>query len=99
MAPHLHGALLHHGLTIARTISNGDFRASALAALAPRLKELPLRDMYEVWADTLHILAARTRQDLVQDLRALLPAIMNMGGIAAIAATGRAIQDVARWWP
>jgi hypothetical protein len=74
-------------------------RAEALAALAPRLAELPRPALYPLWDETLSHRARRTRPDLLADLRALVPVIHALGGEAAIAETARAIQDTARWWP
>lgn len=50
-------------------------------------------------AETLPVLARRTRQDLLSDLESLAPVIHALGGEPAAAETFRAIQDVARWWP
>jgi hypothetical protein len=52
-----------------------------------------------MWQETLPVLARRTRRDLLADLRALVPVIVALGESDAIAATFRAIQDVAARWP
>jgi hypothetical protein len=58
-----------------------------------------LANVYPLWQETLPILAARTRKDLLADLRALSPIITALGGAEVIVETFRAIQDVGRWWP
>ena len=89
--------LLSEALILARKIENRDARAQALAALASRLAELPIRDLYPLWDETLRYLARRTRDDLITDLEALEPIIRALGGEEAIIETRRAIQDVTRW--
>jgi hypothetical protein len=56
-------------------------------------------DLYSLWTETLPLLARRTRNDLLADLRALEPVVARLGGPEAVAETFRAIQDVGRWWP
>ncbi len=99
LAPHLPEALLAEALAAAREIEREDRRAEALAGLAPHLARLPREQLSPLWRETLHILAARTRQDLLADLRALGPVVAALGGAEAVAGTFRAIQDVGRWWP
>lgn len=91
--------LLPEALSAAREIRNVGHRARAFSALAPRLAELPEAQAYPLWAETLPVLAARTRKDLLRDLGALVPLITALGGEQALAETARVIQDVARWWP
>ncbi|GAB4560602.1 MAG: hypothetical protein Kow0047_07340 [Anaerolineae bacterium] len=86
-------------LAAAQAISDEDARARALTSLAPRLAEEDRGWLYPLWQETLHVLASRTRKDLLADLRALEPVIHRLGGPEAVAETFRAIQDVGRWWP
>nr|MBC7245282.1 ATP-binding protein [Chloroflexota bacterium] len=99
LAPHLEPALLAEALQAARGIWDEYSRAEALAALAPHLAALPQPHLYPLWAETLPLLARRTRSNLLADLRALQPVIFALGGTGAVAEAFRAIQDVGRWWP
>jgi uncharacterized protein YeeX (DUF496 family) len=74
-------------------------RSKARSALVRRLAALPRSTLYPTWDEMLPVLAARTRRDLLTDLRVLKLVIRALGGAKAIAETARAIQDVARWWP
>ncbi|HEY77350.1 MAG TPA: hypothetical protein G4O00_14430, partial [Thermoflexia bacterium] len=65
----------------------------------PHLARLPRERLYPLWCETLHVLAARTRRDLLADLRALSPLIAALGGKEAIEETFHAIRDVGHWWP
>ncbi len=105
LAPHLSSHLLPHALRAALGISEKEMlrasprdRARALAALAPRLAEMPRERLYPLWRETLPLLAARTRKDLLADLRALAPVVQALGGAEAVAETFRATQDVGQWW-
>ena len=94
--------LLSEALDAARSIGNAGDRSSALAALAPRLADLPLRDLSTLWTQTLPVLAGRTRPNLVVDFRSLTPVLVTLAGANAPTELGevaRAISDVARWWP
>jgi len=95
LAPYLPTGMLAE----ARAIRDVDERTIILAGLAPRLAALPTVTLYSMWPDTLHVLATRTRQDLLADIHALSPVIARLGGQEAVAETFRAIQDVGRWWP
>lgn len=64
-----------------------------------RLAELPIPQAYPLWAETLPVLAGRTRRDLLSDLVALSRLIAALGSEQALTETARAILDVARWWP
>ena len=77
----------------------GSPRADALAALAPHLAQMDPQELYPLWRETLPVLAARPRKELLANLKALVPVIHALGGREAIAETFRAIQDVGRWWP
>jgi len=106
LSPHLPEPLreeaLREALDAARKIRDEGYRAQALAGLVPRLAEWAGREPVaarQAWQETLHLLARRTRRDLLSDLRALSPLLAVLGGAEAVAATFRAIQSVGRWWP
>lgn len=99
LAPHLPDDLLPKALAAARAIEFQDYRMEALDGLAPCLAKLSRQHLYPLWQETLHLLAARTRSNLLLDLGALSPVIAALGGAQAMAETFRAIQDVGRWWP
>ncbi|WP_322798399.1 ATP-binding protein [Thermoflexus sp.] len=90
---------LREALEAARKIQDEEERARVLAELAPQLAALSPSGLYPLWAETLPLLARRTRRDLLSDLRALAPVIHALGGEAALWETFRAIRDVGRWWP
>ena len=86
-------------LAVARGIEDAWFRSKALGELAPRLAERACSTLHLLWCGALPILAARTREDLLLDIRGLSPVIATLGGAEALNEIARAIQDVARWWP
>jgi serine/threonine protein kinase len=106
LLPHLSRELqeqrVQEALTVAQEIEGDRHRAEILARLAPHLvtwmQEQPTAAI-TAWQETLHTFAARTRKDLLGDLRALAPFIHDLGGEKAIVETFHAIQDVGRWWP
>ncbi len=98
LVSHLPKPLFREALAAACEIGRRP-RAEILARLTPRLTKLSPATLYPLWYEALHILARRTREDLLSDLRALSPVIAELGGEEAIAETFHAIQDVGRWWP
>lgn len=76
-----------------------DYRPMALGKLAPYMAELSHIKLYPLWCETLHLLAYHTREDLLVDLQALIPAIVALGGPDALEETAQAIEDVGSWWP
>ena len=58
---------LRETLTMAQAIEDGWSRAEVLTKLAPQLECLPTAMLYHLWCETLHILASRTRSDLLSD--------------------------------
>jgi hypothetical protein len=79
-------------------ISDKNERAKVLTKLAPHLAELPHKELYPLWQETMSALAGRTRPELLSDLHTLAPVIAALGWPEAVAETFRAIQDVGRWW-
>ncbi|MEH2054945.1 MAG: hypothetical protein V7K97_01940 [Nostoc sp.] len=90
--------LLPEALAAARAIQFEGFRAEALSALADSLSQMPSRELFPLWQDTLHELSLRTRHNLLQDIKALFPVIFALGGQVATVEIARAIVDVGRWW-
>jgi hypothetical protein len=102
LAPHLPAGLLSEALNAARAIGDVGYRSRALAALVLRLVVLPSQDLRPLWAQTLPCLAARTRRDLLTDLRSLTPVLLALARRNAsteLREVAQAITDVARWWP
>ncbi|MFN8473527.1 MAG: NB-ARC domain-containing protein [Anaerolineae bacterium] len=73
-------------------------RAWVLSALASHLSHLPVSNLYPIWCETLHHLATLTREDLLEDIAALMPVITYLGG-GVSADVVRTILEVTRWWP
>ena len=103
LVPHLPGELLGEALDAARSIEGWKWtRSPALEALAPHLANLPLEDLSAMWTRTVHVLAERTRPDLLGDLPSLAPilaALAQSDAADEFREVARAISDVARWWP
>ena len=91
VSEHVPEALLPRTLEPLRAVPKGKYlyvnsRAEALAVLAPRLARLPVDSLYPLWQDSLHVLAARARPQLLWDLWALPPVLATLGGVPALAA-------------
>ncbi len=99
LAPHFWGSLKKEALVAACEIGDEGSRARVLAELAEHMLELSRQHLYLLWQEALRVLAARTRHDLLADLRALAPVIAVLGGQKAVDETFHAIQDMGRWWP
>jgi hypothetical protein len=99
LSPHLPGSWSDHVFESIRAVQDARKRVGLLVELMSKPRVSDSREFYSVWYETLQILAARTRQDLLIDIQALGPVIAKLGGEEAIAETFRAIQDVGRWWP
>jgi hypothetical protein len=105
LAACLPGHMLGDVLMIAREIGSEWSRHRALNGLVTRLTSLSRLKLAQFWFEKrdgfslLHLLARRTRKDLLSDLRAFAPVIVALGGEKAAEETFGAIQDVGRWWP
>jgi hypothetical protein len=95
----LQGPVWAEATAAATGIEHGMARAKALADLVPSLVTLEARVLYPLWEQALPRLAAPTRPDLLDDIRALVPVLVRLGASEAAADTFHAIQDVGRWWP
>lgn len=83
---------------IAREQNLDQAREELWAKVVPALIALPPADLYPLWRETLHVLAQRTRGDILTDVYWLSSVITLLGGQEAAVETYRAIQDVRRWW-
>jgi ABC-type transporter Mla MlaB component len=71
-------------------------RAEAISGYITRLSLATLP--YPEWQTHLHILAHRKRSDLMQDLVTLYPAILHLGGTAAVRGVIDAMRQVCSQW-
>jgi hypothetical protein len=99
IGPYLPPSVLGEALVIARTIEQRQGRRDAVTGLSSNLATLPGATLQSLWLETLPVLASRTRPDLLADLRALIPALVALGGEDVVKETVAAIKDVGRWWP
>jgi hypothetical protein len=103
MAPHLAEPLrtyaLEEALRMALNIDDVDERSETLSALVHQLSTRSASSVYPLWRHIIPVIASRTREDFLADLRTLLPLILLLGGPQTAAGIFQAIQDVGRWWP
>jgi hypothetical protein len=50
--------------------------------------------LYSLWCELLPLLARRTRQDLVENLRALVPIVEALGGKNALIEAAQALIEI-----
>lgn len=81
------------------SLNSPETRAVALESLVPVLATLLVEALRGLWQEMLPILARRIRRQLTYDLYLLGPAIVRLGGQAAMGAVVGAVRDVSRWWP
>ncbi len=96
IAPHLPKTLLSQALKATWTIQDEYYRTSTFNILLQNLKPSYLD--FSFWKESLDVLAYRIRRNLLEDISALSPVIIALGGKEALAATARAIQEVGRQW-
>jgi hypothetical protein len=99
LPPDLREQAAQEALHLALALYWPDDRLSAVARLAPGLEGVPLPALRRLWQQALSSLAAHTRQELVEHLRALAPVLAELGGPAALDEAASALKDVGRWWP
>ena len=75
------------------TIVHKPSRAIAISGYITRLSP-----PYSEWQTHLHILAHRQRSDLMQDLVTLYPALLHLGGSAAVRGVVDAMRQVCSQW-
>lgn len=98
LAPHLPQELLEVAWPLALNIETGGERRRALTALAKELAKLPHNVLYPLWAKGTRRLAIRARGNLLNDVQALAPIILALGGPQATAEVIKTIHDIGRWW-
>ncbi len=74
-------------------------RGKALQSLLCYWTKLSLPVRYGLWRQALPVLAARTREGLLPDLRSLTTMVVALDGQEAALGVYQAIRDVGRWWP
>jgi len=92
-------ALPGHAFAIARGILEVKARADALANLASTAVRLPPSELIPILLETFHISASRNRQNLLVDLRELLPVVVAAHGSTSVDEIARAALKARRWWP
>ncbi len=91
--------ILTEALAAARELASAEYRAVVLPALAPKLVECyPTSKLAGEWQAILRSYSTNQRSDLLQDIKAIIPVILALGGKEAVEATFQAIQQVCRWW-
>ena len=80
-------------------VSEAYVRSEAFDRLAPLLTGMIRSQLYTLWQPVLRTLSTRTRQDLLGDLRALLPVLERLGGTPALVQTFQAVREVGQRWP
>ena len=76
-----------------------DYILSRAEAISGYITRLPLATLpYSEWQTHLHILAHRKRSDLMQDLVTLYPAILHLGGTAAVRGVIDTMRQVCSQW-
>jgi hypothetical protein len=85
-------------LEAAIELPNGLQRRVILERLAPCLAQLEPTRMSQAWQSALPILTRRSRGELLADTRALLPALVRLGGRGSWVKVGDAIERVREWW-
>jgi hypothetical protein len=115
LAPHLPPQLLAEALAAAlpprpaadteeaELIPTAYTETKLTARLGERLSQLasqmPVADLYQLFANFLHVLSARRRSTLLTAVAKLAPVILHFGGSAALEQSAQAILDTAEWQP
>jgi hypothetical protein len=101
LVPHLPASLLGRALELALALKDvvGVRAADALAMLADRWASVAVETLSELCQRALRRRAGSERRALLVDLRHLAPALAALGGRPALVEAGKAVLDVARWWP
>ena len=104
LAPRLSGELALYALPYVRTVSRRN-RIQALDALVPhlanRLRAAPGETARAIadWQETVRILTADGRPELLNGLAALMPWLEALGGVQTLREVYVAISEVSRCWP
>ncbi len=81
-------------LQLASSLEPRESRSQALAALVGRVAALPRDRLYPLWRATLHVGAARSRTDMLADLRDLVPLVLALDSVEAPSAIARVVLDL-----
>lgn len=96
LAPHLPEAFLSSVFDVINTITHKPTYAQAVSAYIPRLSLDTVSPTD--WQSYLHILAHRTRTELMEDLATLYPTIVHLGGKEAVRDMVDAMREVCQQW-
>jgi NACHT domain len=99
LIPSLPSNQLQDVLKVTQEIQNEFNRRDILKVLAPELAKLPHDELYCLWSSTLPILANRSREHLLTDIRELIPIIFSLGKHEAIVKIYDAIRKIEQQWP
>jgi hypothetical protein len=96
LAPHCPETFLPQVIPLIYAFHHKPTAAEVLSTYLPRL---PLATFTPAdWQRHLHLLARRKRADLMEDLAALYPAIVHLGGEAAMRGVVDAMREVCGQW-
>ena len=99
LALHLPQKLFEQAATMAYAIKEGYYRADALKDFLDRMELETIDAARWQQLQLLHELAYRRRQDFIENLPKLAPAIIQLGGKEALQGCVDAMEQVCRWWP
>jgi hypothetical protein len=85
-------------LAATRDIEAMETRSRLLSSLARYLARLDPELLATLWSDSLHLLATRTRHDVLADIHALLPVVQALTGKTNLDEVAGAVLDVGRWF-
>jgi len=63
---------------------------------SPKLAKLPRLQLFELWQETLPVLAAYPRGELLKDLSALMPVITELGGSEGLVEIAKVVGEVGK---
>ncbi len=96
LAPYLPAELLPEALEVARSIQDEYSQAAAFSNLLVLLNKTPIDLTF--WFELLHTLAYLSRQELIEAMPKLSPAILALGGKSALEGTVVAMREVCQQW-
>ncbi len=73
-------------------------RQDALGLLIPLISQLPRPRQYELWSWALEELSKRPREELLDDLPALAPVFLALGGTREVEQIIQFLLDARQWW-
>ena len=99
LAPHLPKEQFEPALAMVDAIKEGYHRADALKNFLERMELETINTARWQQLQLLHELSYRRRQDFIENLPKLAPAIIQLGGKEALQGCVDAMEQVCRWWP